>query len=341
MKCILHVGPPKTGSTTIQSFLRHNREFLLTKGILALAHYQIPRKLPFFFKTGASLTPWAKRQQLDQPDKLEALKKDTRKYIDSQIKRHKPKTLVLSSEGLSRLGTADMINMRDYLLGYASEIEILIFLRRPDFRILSSYKNKLRNKGFTEEIDIDYRERFDDLDTLGKLGDCFGPDNITPVICKDSHPDGAAADGHIEALLKVLFRDADVTPDNFIIPERKNIAWDYKAVYYMREFNKIAERNPEFEQYRLPLARLLQDHFSGGDKLKISRSVAEAIVANYQAGWENVRQQYFPRQQALFHTDFSMYSEDTSSQTFGAEEAVYVSLVLIENFLKDSKYKPK
>jgi hypothetical protein len=341
MKCILHVGPPKTGSTTIQTFLRQNREILLSKGILALAHYEIPRKLPFFFKSDASLTPWAKRQQLNQPQRIEALKKDTRKYIASQVKQYKPDTLVLSSEGLSRMDPADMNNMRDYLRSYASEIEILIFLRRPDFRILSAYKNKVRNKGFTEDIDTDYRERYDDIKTLGKLGDCFGSGNITPVICKDSHPDKAGADGHIEALLKVLFRNADVAADDFIIPDRRNIAWDVKAVYYMREFNKIAERNPEFEQYRLPLARMLQDHFSGGEKLKIRKSVAEAIVANYQAGWEDVRQQYFPEQQALFHMDFSMYSEDISSQTFEAEEAVYVSLVLIESFLKDRKYKPR
>ena len=340
MKCILHVGPPKTGSTTIQTFLRQNKEILLARGILALADNQIPRKLPYFFKTEANLTPWAKRQQLDQPDKLEALKKETSKYIDSQIKKHKPETLVLSSEGLSKVTNTDMENMRDFLRGFASEIEILIFLRRPDLRIVSAYKNKVRNKGFTENIITEYIKRYDDRATLSQLGDCFGSEAITPIVCKDSHPDKDQADGHIEALLKILFRDADVTTDKFIIPGRKNIAWDYKAVFYMREFNKIAERNPEFEQYRLPLARLLQDHFSGGEKLTIRKSVAEAIVANYQAGWEDIRQQYFPERQALYHTDFSMYTEDVSSQTFDVEDAVYVSLVMIESFLKDRKYKP-
>lgn len=335
MKCILHVGPPKTGSTTIQSFLRQNKEILLAKGILALAHNEIQRKLPFFFKTHANLTPWAKRKQLDHPEKMEALKKDTHNYINSQIKKHKPDILILSSEGLPTLPTADMMNMRDYLRGFAAEIEILIFLRRSDFRILSSYKNMVRNKGITADIDTEYSARYDDGNTIRNLGECFGSDKIIPVICKDSHPRKAEADGHIEALLKVLFKNADVTQDDFIIPNRKNIAWDFKAVYYMREFNKIAKGKPEFEQYRRPLARLLQEHFSGGEKLRIKKSVAETIVENHKAGWEDIRQQYFPDQDTLFHMDFSMYDEDTSSQKFGTEEAVLVSLVLIESFLED------
>ena len=337
MKCILHVGPPKTGSTTIQTFLRQNKKILLNRGILALADNQIPRKLPFCFKKNPRLTPWAKRMRLDQPGEMEKLKKDTHGYLHNQIKKYKPEVLVLSSEGLARQSTT----LRDYLHEYATDIRIVYFLRRPDFRALSSYKNNIRNTGFTGDIGTEYRKKLDDGKKIRALGDCFGRDKITPVICKDSHPDRAAADGHIEALLKILFPQTNATPDDFILPERRNIAWDYRAVYYMREFNKIAVSKPEFEQYRLPMARLLQEHFSGGEKLRISKSVAEGIIANYQTGWEDIRQQYFPQQDTLFHTDFSMYSDDTNSQTFATEEAVHVSLVLIESFLKDRKYKPR
>lgn len=334
MKCILHVGPPKTGSTTIQTFLRQNKKILLDRGILALADNQIPRKLPFFFyDKHPRLTPWAQKVNLDQPGEMKKLRKETHSYIHTQIKKYKPDTLVLSSEGLTRPSKT----MRGYLLEFASGIEIIYFLRRPDFRVLSRYKNRVRNKHCTEDISAEYTKNDDDGRTIEKLINCYGPGNLTPIICKDSHPCKTDADGHIEALLKILFREENVTPDDFIIPERRNIAWDYKAVYYMREFNKITERNPKFEKYRLPMARLLQEHFSGGEKLKIRKSVAEAIIANYQAGWENIRQRYFPQQDTLFHMDFSMYSEDTSSQVFGTEEAVQVSLVLLESFLKDRK----
>jgi len=337
MKCILHVGPPKTGSTTIQTFLRQNKKILLDRGILALTDNQIPRKLPFIFKKNPRLTPWAKRMRLDQPSEMEKLKKEALGYIHNQIKKHKPETLILSSEGLARPSTT----LRDYLQEYATDITIVYFLRRPDFRALSSYKNNIRNTGFTGDIGTEYKGKLDDAKKIRALGNCFGHDRITPVICKDSHPDKAAADGHIEALLKILFGSANVTPDEFVLPGHRNIAWDYRAVYYMREFNKIAESKPEFEQYRLAMARLLQEHFSGGEKPRIRKSVAEGIIANYQAGWEDIRQQYFAHQDTLFHMDFSMYSEDTSAQTFTPEDAVNVSLVLIESFLKDRKYKPR
>jgi len=340
MKIILHVGPPKTGSTTIQAFMRKNKDTLLDKGVLALADREMPRKLSFFFKKGTSLTQWAKRKQLDQPKHMQALRQDTERYLRSQIRKHKPDMLLLSSEGLSRTPADDMANMRDYLRSIASDTRVLVFLRRPDFRVLSTYKNMVRNKGFTGNVSSLIGEKYDDSKAIGNLSDCFGADRIIPVICKDSHPDRVNADGHIEALLKILFKEADVTPGDFTLPERKNIAWDYRAVYFMREFNRVADKHPEFEKHRLPVARLLQEHFSGGEKLRIRKADAEAIVAHYQAGWEDIRQRYFPDQDTLFHMDFSMYKEDTSSQTFGAEEAVFVSLVLIESFLKDRKHKP-
>lgn len=318
--------------------MRKNKAALLNKGILALADHEMPRKLSFFFRKSAGLGQWARSKRLDQPERMAALRKETDGYIHSQTRKYEPDTLVLSSEGLSRLSPAEMSSMREYLQSIATEIRILVFLRRPDFKILSAYKNRVRHKkGFTGDIDSLISEKYDDCKAIGNLGECFGPDSITPVICKDSHPDRAGADGHIEALLKVLFGDTDIKPDNYIHPEHRNIAWDYRAVYFMRELNRVAEKHPEFEGYRLPMARLLQEHFSGGEKLRIRKSVAEAIVAHYQPGIEAIRQQYFPQQETLFHTDFSMYSEDTSAQTFGAEEAVHVSLVLLESFLKDRK----
>ncbi len=36
-----------------------------------------------------------------------------------------------------------------------------------------------------------------------------------------------------------------------------------------------------------------------------------------------------------------MYGEGTNTQTFGTEEAVHVSLVLIESLMKDRKHKPE
>lgn len=322
--------------------MRKNKEALLEKGVLALADREMPRKLSFFFKQGASLTQWARKKQLDQPKRMEAVRQDTDRYLHHQIRKHKPDTLLLSSEGLSRTPADEMVNMRDYLRKIASDTRVLVFLRRPDFRILSTYKNRVRKKnGFTGDVGSLISEKYDDCKAINNLSDCFGTDKIIPVICKDSHPDRVGADGHIEALLKVLFEDADVTLDDFTLPERKNIAWDYRALYFMREFNRLAEKHPEFENQRLPIAQLLQEHFSGGEKLRIRKSLAEAIVANYQRGCEDIRQQYFPQQETLFHTDFSMYSEDTSSQTFGSEEAVYVSLVLLKSMLKDRKYQPE
>ena len=78
----------------------------------------------------------------------------------------------------------------------------------------------------------------------------------------------------------------------------------------------------------------MTDHFSGGEKIKIRKSVAKDITARYQKGWEFIRQHYFPKQKTLFHMDFSMYDGERPSQHFGTEEAILVSLTLMEDILQ-------
>jgi hypothetical protein len=333
MKCILHIGPTKTGSTTIQAFLRKNKETLLRQGVLALADRDMQRRLPYLFKRDANMTPWAAKKQLDEPQNLQRLQHDTCRYIENQVRKHTPETLVLSSEGLTRLNAADMAAMHAYLSTLAAELEIVLFLRRPDFRILSAYKNRVRHKSLRNSITAGYLSYFDDYRTIDAYSRYFGARAIIPVISSDSHPCKHEAAGHIESILKIILGQGKVSLDPYVIPENRNIAWDYRAVEYMRQFNNLVGSSPQFEKHRTRLARLLQDHFSGGEKPTLTRSIAEKIVANYESSCEAIRKQYFPDQDTLFHSDFSMYTDD-KTQVFGAAEAVFVSMVLMDNLLE-------
>ena len=229
-----------------------------------------------------------------------------------------------------------MAAMHAYLSTLAAELEIVIFLRRPDFRILSAYKNRVRHKSLRNNITTGYLSFFDDYKTIDAYSQYFGARAIGPVISSDSHPCKHEAVGHIESILKIILDQRDVSLDPYVIPENRNIAWDYRAVEYMRQFNNLVKTSPQFEKHRNQLARLLQDHFSGGEKPTLTRSIAEKIVANYESSCEAIRKQYFPAQGTLFHSDFSMYTDD-KTQAFGAAEAVFVSMVLMDNLLEKKR----
>jgi len=343
MKCIIHLGPPKTGSTFIQAFLRLNKTALLEHGVLALAGSRMSSNLPYLFKSDASLVKKAERRgQTADPGRLARIRKEVHDLIQSGINEHKPDTLVLSSETLTIFKEKELKNLHRYVREFATEMEIVFFLRRPDFRATSGYKNFIRNRGMTGELGTEYKKIFDDGLTIKRLTRIFGRENITPVISKDSHPDKAAAKNHIDAMLDIIFRGVDTSEFNFTSPERRNTAWDYKAMYFMRTVNKIIADNPEYEKYRKPVGDLLQEHFNGGEKIRIQPAVAREIVAHYTGGWEFIRRQYFPDQKTLFHTDYSMYDSRQDPQEFGTEEAILVSLVLMEDILKkqDRKQRP-
>lgn len=338
MKCIIHLGPPKTGSTSIQAFIRLNKETLREHGILALASNGMPEKLPYLFKNDKALLKRFRRQRLPgDKKKIDRYRREADRHIRNNITKHDPDILFLSSEMFALLMDSELVRMKNYITALTPDIELVFYLRRPDFRVTSGYKNKVKNRGETNPVESSYKNIFDDGKTIKRLGKVFGRENITPVICEDSHPDRANADSHIDALLKILFRDKDMSDCDFVLPERRNTAWDYKAIYFMRAFNRMVTEHPDYEKYRAPLGGLLDQHFSGGEKMQISTSLAKAITGKYKRKWEYIRKHYFPNQDSLFQMDFSMYEQSRQPQGFEAEDAVMVALMLLEDDLNEQQ----
>jgi len=346
MKCIVHIGPPKTGSTFLQAFLRLNKAVLADSGILAIADQGMSNKFAHMFKTDAAILKLLKRRhkksgsdQAISKQEIQQTREQPRRFIDKKIRQHNPDTIVFSCESLAMLGMHGLKEMRRYLEEIASEYRFVIYLRRPDFKATSGYKNRVKQGGFTGEVNSRYLKIYDDEKTIRRFGQVFGLDRICPIISQDSHPDRDRSKGHVETFLKVLYGDVDTSQFDFVIPDRRNTAWDYRAIHYMRAFNVMAEKNPEYEKYRKPLASLLTRQFKGGEKIRISKSLAKKIISRYQGGFEFIRRQYFPEQKTLFHMDFSMCDGMRPSQPFGTDQILMVSLKLMEELMQQQAQK--
>lgn len=149
----LHIGLPKTGSTSIQRFLRDNREHFLRQGVL---YPTTGLHGPGHMQLAWAFTGRAAREHLRDRNPLPEEKGDerTRDAILNEVGAAKPavSSVVISSEGLASAG-ADGIDKLFSIFEPYFDIEVICFLRRQDFMAesLHSQAYRVRNPCFKRE----------------------------------------------------------------------------------------------------------------------------------------------------------------------------------------------
>lgn len=146
----MHLGPPKTGTTTIQSFLYRARDVLADSGICYAAAGRIadgqtlsvhrPDGVKHLSgpSTAQHLLPWTMLGEVDdlRPDAVWATLLDEIAACDAH-------TIVVSSEAFSRLRREQVDQVRDYLRD--CDVMPVAYLRNPQSRLLSDYTQRVKS----------------------------------------------------------------------------------------------------------------------------------------------------------------------------------------------------
>jgi hypothetical protein len=127
---ILHIGMPKTGTTTIQALLASMDEALLTAGVL------YPKAGRPEAEPGHHVLSWAFTKRHGPAD--ESCWRD----MLEEVRSTDPGVVVLSSEDLSFCSTEQVRAIREYLGG--SSVEVVIYLRNPLSFLVSAYKQNVK-----------------------------------------------------------------------------------------------------------------------------------------------------------------------------------------------------
>lgn len=127
-KIILHIGPDKTGTTAIQRALKTSRALLHEYGVL-------------YSNNLTNNDKWLTVNfcKLTDPTTIFSVKKDEIaekccNYINvlkKEIETSSAGVLILSHEGVPHLETDELEALRDFLLHYTSNIEIVVYARAP------------------------------------------------------------------------------------------------------------------------------------------------------------------------------------------------------------------
>lgn len=162
MKLILHVGQPKTGTTSIQNLLQNNKELLKKGGIL--------------YKTNSLNHQPIIQNIFNQNDTTLALQEfiDEQKKTASALGCH---SIILSSEALFEF---DQIFLKQMIDGFALETKVIVYLKRQDLFLESSWKQwHFKNKNYKNFDDCAERLALKDYaQTLQEWSNLVGEKNM-------------------------------------------------------------------------------------------------------------------------------------------------------------------
>jgi hypothetical protein len=236
----LHIGTEKTGTTSIQRFFAGNRPLLAQNGIfyprvpgpanhLALATYAHTRR-------GGELWRKMEIKNLQGYQNFRAaLQRDLGEEL-AAAPGPIQKTIMSNEHCSSRLKTVEEIeDLRQFLSGFFDDIYILVYLRRQDDFLVSTYSTAIKNGNsgvLAQPTDVQIARRYDYWELLSHWAQVFGRDRI---ICRKFEKDSLIDGDVVTDALATMGVDADEryerTPD-------ANISLDAACLEFLRLMNK-------------------------------------------------------------------------------------------------------
>lgn len=240
---VLHLGTGKAGSTSIQFFLRDNRERLIEHGVLFPRSPGAARhsRLGLFAKPDDELVTspeWGRQQEPDP----EVFRRTFRRRLFAEIERHGVPRLLLSDEILFGASGPTLRRLGRFVDQIAGDLRVVVYLRRQDDHMVSRYQQGVKIGWVQRLADwaqadmthlYDYRSR---LRTHRRL---LGPSAITvrPFEPPCFH-DGSLYQDFLDAA-GVDARAVDWTPADV----RHNESLDAESVEFLRLVNLYRVEN--------------------------------------------------------------------------------------------------
>ncbi|PFG08967.1 hypothetical protein [Marinobacter sp. LV10MA510-1] len=177
MKCVIHVGMHKTGSTSIQGAISQldSPDFQY----LTLDNPNHSVALRTLFGEEPLGHPRLRFRGYDKPSDVDSYRIKWLAHFEEQIK-HADRTLVISGEDLSLEGNSKILkNLKAALSVRFDEFQVIAYVRRPVSYTESAFQEVIKNGGafFRPELHFPkYKQRFESLE------DIFGPAAVTYVL---------------------------------------------------------------------------------------------------------------------------------------------------------------
>lgn len=245
---LVHIGMHKTGSTSIQEFLKNNRELLRSKNILypdtdgGAAHHMIA-SLCFADKSSRKAFPGHAQKRFHIED---TWKTHMRARIE-EIMSAPQDTVLLSSERFEFSAPDQLARLFP-----DATMRIIVFLRRQDERLESRFNQNLKRRliSSADAVRFEQRAATNDYKTLLHWEDVFGAGNIIVLPFEKN----AIKDGLERTFMRALCLEWD---DNFVISDPANTRLSRDCIAFLQE--RFPDRQSQ-EGYFPKLKYLLESY---------------------------------------------------------------------------------
>lgn len=331
-KLTLHIGTEKTGSTSIQKFLKTNRKLLSDSGI------EVPRtlgdgihyKLQLMANSDEFQDDFLRNLGLHQDmDKRKNTIEQWRKDFTNEINNSKARNWIISSETLhSRLKTETEIDrLKNILEPLFEKINILVYLRNP-VELMTSRANEYVKSGFILEFPEPAEQKGFDIYnhelTIKAWKDRIGEGEFMPRLFDRSFLTN-------NDVIDDFCICCNIDRSKMIDVQRQNTSIPYYCTKLISEVNRYVPRrwvNGTLIKSRWELVSLMRKVLKSGSVLQAEGRIIETYQKYYQASNEWVRKEFFPSRNNLFEKDcIQEINEETISNKQFEEIGKLISIV--------------
>ena len=326
-KCILHIGTEKTGTTSIQTFLRENRNALLRQG------YYVPQtmgsrehvRLVHLFAQSHKSFSTRRTLGLHTVDKVEAHQRalDLKVRAEMQAEAQTGRTLLISAERFFTMMTeeSELSALRAFLYEFCHELKIVTYVRPQHEFAISMFSTNLKNGGRQKVIYQDLNKsklmaRKCDYARVLSFWEKHFPDaefNIRRFVRSELvYGDSVADFSHVTG----------INTQGLVQPKRQNESLNWKAQLFLMKLNKQVDNTSKKtrSKSRIQTNRILEQYYSGTGILP-SRAASRAFFEQFSDSNERLRYRFFPNSETLFDVSFDKYPEKDNKYRLEMDEA--------------------
>ncbi len=314
-KCYLHIGSEKTGTTSLQEFLRTNRVELRAQGFTIPKSMGRSEHVDLVCAFANSNKRFSRRRflGLKTPEQVEAYNTTLIARIGNELETQaRPdSTLIISSERLlTQINEPEEIDaLRTFLLRYCEEVEVVCYIRPQHEFAVSIFTTKLRSGSsdatcFPEIDESSADSRFYFYDTiLNFWNEQFPECELTVRRFERNRLIGGDT---IEDFSHVV----GMTTDGLQTLPLLNPSLSAEAQVFLQRLNPHISkpRRTKAKKSRGPVNDILERHFSGAGMLP-SRQAAIDFYDQFAESNDRTRRVWFREDDHLFAPSFDKYPE--------------------------------
>ena len=309
MDLVLHIGTEKTGTTSIQEFLKKNIVRLRDNGVYVprspMVGYGNHRWIPLIANNEDFTDDFVIIQNFKSlEDRKEKISEKRIELIDEcRNAAASCKTLIFTSEHFqSRLRTIEEIQrLKSLVEELASSIRILIYIRDPLKAAVSRLSTALKCGGTPVGLPSPQAQSIEKLynyaQIIARWQVCFPDAEI--IVRRFERSFLEKGDVVIDFCSQVI---DEFSEDEYELLKPSNQTLSLSGMALLRKLNLVYPRfvDNKSNQMRGKISRFVANNTNDGSRFLPCRDEFEAYQSHFRESCEIVRSQYFPLNKALF-----------------------------------------